>query len=261
MTRRFERVLAVALVLAVATAAAAAAAPRSGPASPDTESVHIGSPEGGTQAFVSWPARRAKAPAVVVAHEWWGLNGQIREVARRLSRDGYVAVVPDLYHGRVATDAESAHELSRSLDQADAVGQLDAAVSWLRARPETATSKIGVMGFCMGGGLALEQGVGSPEVAAVVMFYGTPITDAERLRSLAAHVQAHFGADDKGIPAARVEAMRTALTEAGKTGEVFVYPGAGHAFMNEGRDSYRPDAARQAWARTLGFLQKQLKGS
>ena len=99
-----------------------------------------------------WPQEKGPYPGIVLLHEWWGLNSQIREVARRLSRQGYVAIVPDLYQGRVARDAESAHVLSRSLDEDRAVATLAAASSWLKTQPRTATGRVGVMGFCMGGG-------------------------------------------------------------------------------------------------------------
>ena len=92
------------------------------------------------------------------------------------------------------------------------------------------------------------------------MFYGTPETDPEKLAPLKAPLQGHFGADDEGITSERVAEFKAALEKAGKAADIYVYPGAGHAFMHEGRASYRPDAAKQAWARTLAFLQKNLKG-
>ncbi len=212
-----------------------------------------------TDAFVVWPPGKGTAPAVIVVHEWWGLNSQIREVARKLGRQGYVAIVPDLYHGKVAGDAESAHELSRALDEAEALADLEAAVAWLRAQPRSAKGRIGVVGFCMGGSLSQSLALRSSQISAAVMFYGRPETDPAKLATLRAPLLGHFGAEDGGIAVARVEEMRGALAKAGKTAEIFVYPGAGHAFMHEGRPSYHPDAARQAWARTLAFLQKLLK--
>ncbi|MEK7329323.1 MAG: dienelactone hydrolase family protein, partial [Candidatus Eisenbacteria bacterium] len=231
---------------AAASGIAAAAAPRS-----DTSRVHLGQPESGTAAFVAWPASRAAAPAVIVIHEWWGLNGQIRSVARRLAQEGYVAIVPDLYHGKVAGDLEYAHELSRGLDENKALGDLDATLGWLRAQSRVDRRRIGVVGFCMGGRLSELFALHSPELAAAVMFYGRPESDPGKLAALKVPLQGHFGREDRGIGADQVEALRSSLARAGKAGDIYVYPGAGHAFMHEGRPSYHADAARQAWARTL----------
>ena len=225
----------------------------------DTSRVHLGPAEGGTDAFVSWPAGKADAPGIVVVHEWWGLNDQIRDVARRLSREGYAAIVPDLYHGKVATDAEQAHVLMRGLDDATATADLGNAVAWLRAQPRTAKKKIGVVGFCMGGGPAQELALRRPEIAATVVFYGLSTTDPKALAALKGPMQGHFGEKDDGIPVAKVDALRNGLRQAGKSGEVYLYAGAGHAFMNDKRPSYHPDAAKQAWARMLAFFQKNLK--
>jgi carboxymethylenebutenolidase len=196
---------------------------------------------------------------VIVVQEGWGLNGQIRDVARRLAREGYAAIVPDLYHGQVAETAEAAHELSRALDEEQALADLAAAAAWLRASPRVGTRPIGVLGFCLGGGIALQFALHSPEPAAVVMFYGAPETDPAKLASLRAPLLGHFGAEDRGIPTSRVDAFREALAKAGRNADLRTYAGAGHAFMHEGLPSYHLDAARQAWARTLAFLQKTLR--
>ena len=227
---------------------------------PDTSRITIGPARAGNAAFVAWPAGQEAAPAVIVVHEWWGLNGQIRDVARRLSREGYVAIVPDLYHGKVAGDPERAHELLRGLEDARALASLRAAARWIRSQPQTAKSRIGVVGFCMGGALSQAFALDTAEVAAAVMFYGTPETDPQRLASLMAPLQGHFGAEDEGISVERVEALKAGLQQAGKVGEIYIYPGAGHAFMNEQQPGYRPEAARLAWVRTLDFLQKHVKG-
>ena len=225
----------------------------------DTSWVQLGARGTGTGAFVAWPAGKGPWPAVVVIHEWWGLNRQIREVARRLTQQGYVAIVPDLYHGKVAGDPEQAHVLMRGLEDARALADLDAAAVWLRADPRAGKRKIGVVGFCMGGAYSLQFALHTTEVAAAVMFYGPPESDAARLAGLRVPLQGHFGQQDDGIPVSRVEAFRGSLLKTGKTAEIYLYPAAGHAFMHEGRPSYHPDAARQAWARTLAFFQKHLK--
>lgn len=226
----------------------------------DTARVQLGAPGTGTSAFVAWPAGKGAAPAVVIAHEWWGLNGQIRGVARRLAQEGYVAIVPDLYHGQVAGDPEYAHELMRGLDEDAAVADMDAAVSWLRTQSRVDGKHIGVIGFCMGGRFSQLLALRRPDLAAAVMFYGRPEKDPLKLAALNVPLQGHFGGEDRGIGADQVEALKAGLAKAGKPVDIYVYPGAGHAFMNEGQPSYHPDAAKQGWARALQFFQKHLKG-
>ncbi len=237
-----------------------AATEKSVPATGDTSRVHIGPAAAGSEAFVAWPAGRDPAPAVVVLHEWWGLDAHIRDIAKRLAGQGYVAVVPDLYRGQLADDPERARALKQGLSDDDAFTLADGAVRWLRAEPRTAKSRVGVVGFCMGGALAERWALRGPGLAAVVMYYGSPVTDPDKLAPLEAPLQGHFGADDPSIPQAQVDSLRAGLAKAGKSVDIHVYPGAGHAFMHDGRDTYRPDAARQAWARTLAFLQEHLKG-
>lgn len=244
-----------ALLLLCAVAATPGLAAGQAPA--DTALVSLG--KEGPRAFVAWPRGDRPAPAVLVVHEWWGLNAQIRRTARQLARQGYVAIVPDLYHGEVAADAEDAHILMRGLDDESAMADLDAALAWLAAEPRTRASHVGVVGFCMGGRLAEMTGIRSERIGAVVMFYGRPVTDAKELEKLRAPLMGHFGAEDRGIPADRVAKLEEALKQAGKDAQIFTYAGAGHAFMNDERDSFHPDASRQAWARTLAFLQQHLK--
>lgn len=259
MRRALLTVAALALLAGAGGLLMAQTPARTSTSSGDTSRVAIGPAGAGAEAFVAWPAGKADAPAVIVIHESWGLNAQIRGVARRFAAQGYVAIVPDLYHGKSASDPEDAKVLMRGLDEAGALRDLDATVAWLRAQPRTAKARIGVVGFGMGGTYSQRFALRSPEVAVAVMFYGAPETDPAKLATLKAPLQGHFGATDPGIEVSRVDALRAALDQAGKANEIHVYGGAGHAFMDENRPSYAPDAARQAWARTLSFLQKHLK--
>jgi len=227
-----------------------------------SETVHLGSGGGGTDAFVAYPVSKSAA-GVIVAHDQWGLNDQARSVARRLSSEGYVAIVPDLDHrGAVVDEADQAHGVSQfNVPTERANADLDAALAWLRANPRVGNRPIGVMGFGMGGAVALGYGLHSSAVSGIVVFDGLPVTDAAQLEALHTPVLAHFGLKDQTIPEARVAAFRQGMAEAGHNAEVYAYPTAGHGFMNDARPSYQPDAARQAWARTLAFLQKQLRDS
>jgi carboxymethylenebutenolidase len=225
--------------------------------SPDTAFVAPG--PAGAGAFVAYPPGGVDAPGIVLIHERWGLNAQIRELARRLARQGYVAIVPDLYGGKVASDDEAADILARGLEEAQALEQIAAAAAWLGAEPRSTGRRRGVMGFGMGGRLALESALADPAYSAVVMFYGAPESRAELLAPLKPPLLGHFGAEDRGISVDRVEAFERALKGAGKRAEVHVYPDAGNAFLNEQQPGFRAEAARLAWVRTLDFLQRHVK--
>jgi carboxymethylenebutenolidase len=245
------------LLLAVLVALPLAADKTAAPSEPSV--IHVATPDGGVDAFVAWPAGKSSVPAVIVVHEWWGLNDQIREVARRLARQGYLAVVPDLYHGKVANTPEEAHELVRGLEDTRVFAEMDSVARWIRLQKRSEDTALGVMGFCVGGGITLRYALHNPSLAAAVMFYGPPETDPAKLATLKAPLLGHFGATDQGITPDRVDAFREALKKSGKTASIYIYPGAGHAFMHDGAPSYHPDAARVAWARTLSFMQEHLK--
>lgn len=206
------------------------------------------------------PEGKGPFPGIVVVQEWWGLNNQIKGVADRLAAEGYAAIVPDLYHGKIATDPEQAHVLMRGLDDKEALADLGAAVDYLKSLPEVGSSKIGSVGFCMGGGLSLQLDLNRPDMAGAVMFYGQPESDPARVKKAAGPVLGLFGEQDEGIPKEKVMAMEKALKDAGKGVEVKIYPGAGHAFFNETRPSYNAAAAADAWSRTLAFFKTNLKG-
>ena len=195
-------------------------------------------------------------PGILVIHEWWGLNDNIRTMARRLAGQGYAALAVDLYGGAAASTPDSARTLASSVDPAAARENLRQAHAWLgeRGSPRTAS-----LGWCFGGGWSLRTALALPtELDAAVIYYGRTVTDADRLAELQMPVQGHFGAEDGSIPVEEVRAFRAALDSAGVTNEIYVYEGAGHAFTNPSGTGHRPEAARQAWARTLAFLKNSL---
>jgi carboxymethylenebutenolidase len=240
------------------TGAALAAAPKSAETAPP-QMVHLPTADGGVDAYVAWPAGTGRVPGMIVVHEWWGLQDHMKDIARRMAKEGYVAIVPDLYHGKVATTPDQAHELVRGLEDTRVFGELDAAGSWLRAQDRCKDMRVGVMGFCVGGGITLRYALQQPDLGAAVMFYGPVETDPQKLAALKVPLQGHFGADDQGIPPDRVKAMKDALAKLGNSADLYEYAGAGHEFMHEGQASYRPDAAKIAWPRMLSFLQRHLK--
>ncbi len=219
-----------------------------------TEEVSYPDRDGETlNGYLARPAGGTPAPGVIVIQEWWGLNDHIKDVTRRFAAAGYVALAPDLYHGAVATEPDEARKLVMELDMAEAVAEIGQAIDWLLAQDYTQGDKVGIVGFCMGGRLVLMTALDNDHLGAAVAFYGSPLTP-EQAPGVKAPLQGHYGAADGGIPVDAVEAMQTALNEAGITNEIYIYDGAPHAFFNETRSSYRPEAAAAAWERTLAWF-------
>ena len=207
--------------------------------------------------YFAAPLDSEGGPGVVLIQEWWGLNEHIEDVARRIAREGYVVLAPDLYHGQKTTEPDEARKLVMALDQEAAIAEIDAASDFLRGQPMVSGDKVGVVGFCMGGRLALQAGRSDTDLGAIVAFYGTPLTPEEAPEVLAP-VLGLYGSEDGGIPVAEVEAMGAALDEAGIRHEVMIYDGAGHAFFNDTRASYDAHAAEDAWSRMLSFFEALL---
>jgi carboxymethylenebutenolidase len=226
-----------------------------------TETVAFRSGDETVSAYLALPDSPGPHPALVVIHEWWGLNDWVKEQAQRFAEQGYVALAVDLYRGKVAYDPNLAHELSRGLPQDQAVRDLKAAFNYLAARPDVRHDKIGSVGWCMGGGLSLLLAVNESKLAACVVNYGSLPTDKDEIQRIQAPVLGIFGAEDRGIPPSAVEAFEGAMKAAQKSIDVKIYDGAGHAFMNPNNKlGYREAAANDAWARTLAFLNRTLKG-
>jgi carboxymethylenebutenolidase len=211
--------------------------------------------------YLAAPAGGGKHPALIVVHEWWGLNDWVRGKADHFAADGYVALAVDLYRGKSAGhDADVAHQLMRGLPEDRAARDLDAAFRYLAARPDVDPARIGSIGWCMGGGYALQAAIEEPSLAACVVNYGRLVTDPKTIARIRAPMLGNFGAEDQGIPPSTVEAFEKEARAAGKTIDFKVYPGAGHGFAsNPDPKVYRPEAARDADARVDAFLAKELK--
>lgn len=193
-------------------------------------------------------------PGVVVIQEWWGLNDQICGVADRFARAGYNALAPDLYKGRLTAVPDEANHLMTGLNFADATSQdLAGAARYLKA----SSSKVAVMGFCMGGALTIAALVHIPELAAGVCFYGIPPKEFADPSKIAQPFQGHFANQDDWCTPAAVDALEAAMKAAGRSPEIYRYDAA-HAFFNERSAAYNLAAADQAWQRMMRFLERRL---
>ncbi|HTM00711.1 MAG TPA: dienelactone hydrolase family protein [Candidatus Omnitrophota bacterium] len=211
--------------------------------------------------YLAIPPGEGTHPAIVVIHEWWGLNDWVKEQADRLAKEGYVALAVDIYHGQVAKDDATAHQLMSGLDENEAMNTLRAATDFLRGRSDVRANAIGVIGWCMGGGYSIRLAAADPGIRACVMYYGAPISDPAAIRGLQAAVLGNFGGEDKGPSPDQVRTFEKALKQAGKRVDFKIYPGAPHAFANVHNPwgGYREAAAKDAWLRTKAFLRKELK--
>ncbi|HJZ52292.1 MAG TPA: dienelactone hydrolase family protein, partial [Candidatus Acidoferrales bacterium] len=164
---------------------------------PKTETVQFPSGKDTISGFLAVPDKPGQHPALVVIHEWWGLNDWVKEQTEKLAAQGYVALAVDLYRGKAATDPSEAHELMRGLPQDRAIRDMQAAYAYLAARKDVKGDKIGSIGWCMGGGLSLQLAIHQPRLAACVVNYGSLPTDPNDIQQIMAPVLGNFGADDK----------------------------------------------------------------
>jgi carboxymethylenebutenolidase len=213
--------------------------------------------------YLAEPSAGRDAPGMTVIQEWWGLNDQIKGVADKLAAAGYRALVPDLYRGKVALQANEAEHLMKNLNFGDAAGQdVRGAVQYLKA---SGSSKVGVTGFCMGGALTLLAAVNVPELDAAVVWYGVPPLEYVDASKIKVPLLGHWAIHDTAFPITKVDELEQKLRQAGVKFEFHRYD-AKHAFANETADSknlgflkYEPAAAELAWRRTMDFLAKHLK--
>ena len=212
------------------------------------------------QGVLYTPAGKGPFPAIIVIHEWWGLNDWVKEQATKLSDQGYVTLAIDLYRGKVATTPEEAHELMRGVPEDRAKRDLHAAFEFLASQPNVKKDRIGSIGWCMGGGYSLDVALQEPTLRAVVINYGHLATETDSLKAINASVLGLFGGQDRGIPVDDVQKFAKTLKELGKKVDVTVYPDAGHGFENpNNKDGYRADDAADAWKRTVKFFAATLK--
>jgi carboxymethylenebutenolidase len=202
-------------------------------------------------------------PGVIMVHEWWGMNDNIKNMANLLAKQGYVVLAADLFSGKVAVDANEAGKLVQSArsNQEETLANLKAAVKYVSSLPFVDKSRIASLGWCFGGGQALQLALNSGDqpLAATILYYGTPlVTDKTNVSKVKWPVLGIFGDRDQAIPVDEVKKFEAALDENEITNEIHIYPGVGHAFANPSGDNYAPEETKVAWQKTLAFLEKYL---
>ena len=212
------------------------------------------------QGILYTPAGKGPFPALIVIHEWWGLNDWVKDQASKLADQGYAALAVDLYRGKVATTPDMAHEIMRGVPEDRAKRDLHAAFDFLASQPNVKKDRIGSIGWCMGGGYSLDVALQEPTLAASVINYGHLATDTDALKKINAPILGLFGAQDRGIPPADVKKFGATLDQLGKKIDIKIYDDAGHAFENpNNKEGYREADAADAWKRTVDFLSSTLK--
>ena len=218
--------------------------------------VTVNTASGGTgRGVVAMPAN-TPAPTILVIHEWWGLNDQIKAVAAELANEGYVALAVDLYGGKVGTTRDEARSLMRAVEPKKATEELVAWVQWLRQH-NASSGKVGTVGWCFGGGWSLNTSLATP-VDATVIYYGDVKKNAEQLKTLQSPILGQFGTLDKYINKEMVDGFEKALAAAGKTDVSIHWYEADHAFANPTGSRYDAEDAKLAWSRTLAFFKQHL---
>jgi len=227
---------------------------------PKTETVTFSNGKDTVGGFLATPEKPGRYPGLIVVHEWWGLNDWVKEQTVKLASQGFVALAVDLYRGKVAADASEAHELSRGLPDDRAIVDLMAGIVYLTTRNDVEHGRIGAIGWCMGGGYAVQLAMHVPRLGACVVNYGALPTDPNDLQNIGAPFLGNFGADDRGITPTDVQAFQKSMETLDRKVDIKIYDGAGHAFENpNNKDGYRPQAAEDAWNRTVAFLNKYLR--
>jgi carboxymethylenebutenolidase len=212
---------------------------------------------GKTAGYLATP-KSGKGPGVLVIQEWWGLVGHIKNVCDRFAAEGFSALAPDMYHGKTADEPDAAGKLFMALNIQQAEKDLRGAAQFLAGHSSTA--KLGAVGFCMGGQLALFAGTVNPNVGAVVDFYGIHPEVKPDYKKLSGPVLGLFAEKDAFVTPKAAQEVDAAIKKAGKQSEIHVYPGVDHAFFNDDNTAaYNKPAAEDAWKRTLNFFKANLK--
>ena len=203
-------------------------------------------------------------PAVVMIHEWWGLNENIKNMAETLAKEGYVVLAVDLYNSQVANTTESAQNLVSKVREnpSESINNLQHAVRYLASLENVNSSKIASLGWCFGGGQSLQLALNAePEypLSATIIYYGNLVSDQESISKIKWPVLGIFGDQDESISVQSVKQFEEGLNANGITNEIYIYKGVGHAFANPSGDNYAPQETQDAWEKTVSFLKQYLK--
>jgi carboxymethylenebutenolidase len=211
------------------------------------------------KAIAYTPEGKGPFPAIIVIHEWWGLNDWVKEQANKLADQGYLALAVDFYRGKVATTRDEAHELSRAPSDR-VMRDSQAAFAYLQSRPDVKKDRIGAIGWCWGGGYSLQLAIEEPKLAADVVNYGDVSASPDELKKINAPILGLFGALDRGITPDDVKKFRDALDKLGKKADITIYPDAGHGFQNPVNGAgYKPEDTSDAWSKILMFFARNLQ--
>jgi len=208
----------------------------------------------GTRVYLSLPAGAGPFPAIVVIHEWWGLNANIEHWADRLASAGWAAIAVDLYSGTVATTPDEAMKAMKAVDETKAAATISAALELAKTDPRIRATKRAVIGWCFGGGWSMQTALAHPELDGAIIYYGQLETDPAKLAAIKGKVLGVFANKDRGIPPAVVDRFEAALAQAKVPAEIHQYD-AEHAFANPSNPRYDETSAADAWAHVLAFLQ------
>jgi carboxymethylenebutenolidase len=227
---------------------------------PKTDTVQFPAGKETASGFLATPEKPGRYPGLIVIHEWWGLNDWVKGQTEKLAAEGYVALAVDLYHGQVATNPDDAEKLTQSVQDDQAIADLNGAFTYLAGRSDVDHDHIGAIGWSMGGAYALEFAMNQPRLSACVVNYGTLPTDPTDIMTIYAPVLGNFGADDHGVTPEDVNSFEKSMTTLRRRVDIKIFDGAGHGFENPNNTAgYRPAAAAEAWTRTINFLNKMLR--
>lgn len=223
------------------------------------ETVEFSANGGTASGYLAKPVEGGPYPGVVVIQEWWGLNPNICDIANRIAAEGYVALAPDLFHGAVTAEPDEAQKLMMTLQEPNALVDMSGAVAALQARDDVRSERIGVTGFCLGGGMSLLLAMNNPGVTAAAPFYGVPGAGMGDAGQIQGAVMGFFAGRDEWINAEVVEGIQSALDGAGVRNEIHMYPDSDHGFFNDTSDIYDADAAADAWDKLKAFFAAELQ--
>jgi carboxymethylenebutenolidase len=210
-------------------------------------------------AYFSLPAGEGPFPAIILIHEKWGLNDWIRNNTEVLKNKGYIALAIDLYRGKATNNLDSANEQMQSLPPDRAMQDIKSGYTFLESNPKVDKNKIGIIGWGMGGGYALQAATYLPKLKAASVNYGTLISDPVIIKKISCPVLGIFGETDRGLPVMDVQNFEKSLKDAKKESKIIIYRNVGHAFMNRNnKEGYNPDITERAWREIFAFLEKHL---